>query len=252
MPLGSPNDGDRSLVANAADPFASPFGWHDTNGAAGPEFTITRGNNAHAYEDRNDNNVADAGSAPDGGAGLVFDFPLDLTAPPAASIPAFVTNLFYWNNIVHDVFYGYGFDEASGNFQANNYGKGGNGADYVQAEAQDGSGGNNANFQTNADNGNAGSRPRMQMFEWRSTAPNPIDVHPPSAIAGRYFGPMAGLRPEPRRRRGRAAARSCSSTTAAPLRSTPARSGRSTTAASRSPCPRGRSHSSSAAAATSP
>ena len=251
MPLVSPIDGDRSLVANAADPFASPFGWHDTNGAAGPEFTITRGNNAHAYEDRNDNNVADAGSAPDGGAGLVFDFPLDLTAPPAASIPAFVTNLFYWNNIVHDVFYGYGFDEASGNFQANNYGKGGNGADYVQAEAQDGSGGNNANFQTNADNGTAGSRPRMQMFEWRSTAPNPIDVHPPSAIAGRYFGPMARLRPEPRRDRPAVSGQVVLVNDGSTAPVNPARSGRSTTAASRSPCPPGRSRSSSAAAATS-
>jgi hypothetical protein len=28
------------------------------------------------------------------------------------------TNLFYMNNIMHDVWYQYGFDEASGNFQA--------------------------------------------------------------------------------------------------------------------------------------
>jgi hypothetical protein len=28
------------------------------------------------------------------------------------------------NNIMHDVWYQYGFDEASGNFQANNYGLG--------------------------------------------------------------------------------------------------------------------------------
>jgi hypothetical protein len=108
---------------------------------------------------------------------------------PFDSQPAMVANLFYWNNIMHDVTYGCGFDEAAGNFQTNNYGHGGLGADYVRAEAQDGSGRNNANFGTGVD----GVRPRMQMFEWRSSAPNPIEVHPPSPIAGTYFGPMAGF-----------------------------------------------------------
>ena len=118
-----------------------------------------------------------------------FDFPLDLGSRPLDSQPAMVTNLFYWNNIMHDVTYGYGFDEASGNFQVNNYGHGGTGADDVRAEAQDGSGRNNANFGTPVD----GFRPRMQMFEWRSSAPNPITVAAPSPIAGTYFGPMAGF-----------------------------------------------------------
>ncbi|MGH2684919.1 MAG: M36 family metallopeptidase, partial [Actinomycetota bacterium] len=56
----------------------------------------------------------------------------------------------------------YGFTEAAGNFQVNNYGRGGEGNDSVRAEAQDGSGTNNANFATPAD----GSRPRMQMYMW--------------------------------------------------------------------------------------
>ena len=60
-----------------------------------------------------------------------------------------MTNLFYWNNLFHDVLYRYGFDEASGNFQANNYGRGGLGGDYVRAEAADGAGTNNANFTVN-------------------------------------------------------------------------------------------------------
>jgi len=189
IPFESPSDGDRSLVSNAANPNASPFGWHDTNGVAGPEFTITRGNNVHAYADRDANNVADPGSSPDGGPGLVFDFALDLDRRPLDSQAAMVTNLFYMNNIMHDVTYQYGFDEAAGNFQVNNYGKGGLGNDDVRAEAQDGSGRNNANFGTPVD----GLRPRMQMFEWRSSALNPITVHPPSPIAGTYFGPMAGF-----------------------------------------------------------
>jgi hypothetical protein len=189
LPMESPSDGERSLVADAADPAASPFGWHDTDGAPGAEFTITRGNNVHAYADRDNNNVDDPGSSPDGGPGLVFDFALDLDRRPLDSQPAMVTNLFYWNNIVHDVTYGYGFNEVAGNFQTNNYGKGGLGADYVRAEAQDGSGRNNANFGTNVD----GLRPRMQMFEWRSATPNPVVVQPPSPIAGTYMAPMAGF-----------------------------------------------------------
>jgi extracellular elastinolytic metalloproteinase len=189
LPFESPNDGDRQLVSNAAHPVASPFGWHDTNGVAGPEFTVTRGNNVHAYADRDNNNIVDPGSDPDGGPTLTFDFPLNLDVRPLDSQPAFVTNLFYWNNIVHDVTYTYGFNEASMNFQVNNYGRGGIGNDDVRAEAQDGSGRNNANFGT----GNEGTRPRMQMFEWRSSAPNPVVVHPPSPIAGTYGAPMAGF-----------------------------------------------------------
>ena len=79
-----------------------------------------------------------------------------------------MTNLFYWNNVIHDVQYRYGFDEAAGNFQVNNYGRGGVGNDSVQAEAQDGSGTNNANFATPPD----GSRPRMQMYVWTAPTPN--------------------------------------------------------------------------------
>jgi Fungalysin/Thermolysin Propeptide Motif./Peptidase propeptide and YPEB domain./Fungalysin metallopeptidase (M36). len=189
IPLESPSDGERSLVSGAASPDASPFGWHDTNGAAGAEFTSTRGNNVHAYADRDNNNQPDPGSSPDGGPSLTFDFSLDLDTRPLDSQPAIVTNLFYWNNVVHDVTHAYGFDEAAGNFQVNNYGNGGLGNDDVRAEAQDGSGRNNANFGTGVD----GQRPRMQMFEWRSAEPNPITIAAPSPIAGTYFGPMAGF-----------------------------------------------------------
>jgi extracellular elastinolytic metalloproteinase len=197
LPKESPNDGPRTLVVDPAHPVASPFGWHDTNGAAGPEFTVTRGNNVHAYTDIDANNVADPGSDPDGGAGLLFDFPLDLGQNPPTYRPAAVTNLFYWNNIIHDVFYGYGFNEMSGNFQVNNYGRGptsGNlGAnDDVRAEAQDGSGTNNANFLTPAD----GSRPRMQMFIWTYPFVNLVTVNPPSPIAGDYSATNAVFGPQ--------------------------------------------------------
>ena len=190
IPSESPNDGPRAVATNPADPTASPFGWHDTNGAAGAEFTTTQGNNVHAYTDINADNVPDAGSSPDGGPSLVFDFPLDLTQEPPAYRPAAVTNLFYWNNIIHDVMYGYGFTEAAGNFQVNNYGNGGLGVDDVRAEAQDGSGLNNANFFTPPD----GMRPRMQMFEW--TPPITVTVNSPPAIAGDYAAGSAAFGPQ--------------------------------------------------------
>ncbi|MGH2711439.1 MAG: M36 family metallopeptidase [Actinomycetota bacterium] len=167
LPFESPNDGPRTVVTNPADRFGSPFGWHDTNGAAGAEATRTVGNNVHAYVDPTPGaNTALPLMDADGGSGLNFDFPIDFALPPTAWKDAAVTNLFYWNNILHDVTYRYGFNEVSGNFQVNNYGHDGAANDSVQAEAQDGSGTNNANFGTPVD----GQRPRMQMYLWTSTA----------------------------------------------------------------------------------
>ena len=177
-PVETPVDGSRSVVTAPEDLTASPFGWHDTNGVAGAEFTDTRGNNVSAQEDVDNNDTG--GFRPDGTSSLSFNFPLDLTQPPGGYQPAAITNLFYWNNILHDIHYKYGFTEAAGNFQVNNYGKGGLGADAVQADAQDGSGTNNANFFTPPD----GSSGRMQMYIFTSTSPqrdgdldNQIIVH---------------------------------------------------------------------------
>ena len=161
-----PADG-RVVVTNPANQTASPFGWHDTNGAAGAESTVTQGNNVRAYTDVDANNSPDAGSMPNGGATLNFNFPLNLQQAPSTYRPAAVTNLFYLNNMVHDIQYQYGFNEAAGNFQINNYGRGGRGNDAVLAEAQDGSGTDNANFLSPPD----GQAPRMQMYLF--TGPNP-------------------------------------------------------------------------------
>ena len=163
MPLESPNDGDRVIVRNPADAAASPFGWHDTNGLVGPEFTITRGNNVNAYADTHNNNAPDPASQPDGGPGLDFNHPIPtFDATPAVYRDAAVDNLFYWNNVMHDVTFGYGFTEEAGNFQASNYTGRARAGDDVQAEAQDGGGVLNANFATPVD-GNPG---RMQMYLW--------------------------------------------------------------------------------------
>ncbi|MCL4869377.1 MAG: M36 family metallopeptidase [Anaerolineae bacterium] len=170
MPSEYPDDGPRVIVTDPANATASPFGWHDTNGVPGAEFTVTRGNNVSAYDDQDNNGTPSPAEQPDGGPTLDFTgalVPLNLTLDPRQYVNAAVVNLFYWNNIIHDVFYLYGFNEVSGNFQVNNYGNGGLGNDDVRAEAQDGGGTNNANFLTPAD----GSRPRMQMYLWTQTTP---------------------------------------------------------------------------------
>ena len=189
--IESPNHGARTLQVAPEDSFASPFGWHDTNGQPGPEFTITRGNNVYASEDRNADNTP--GYSPDGGPTLNFDYPLNLNQVASGYEDASITNLFYLNNIMHDVWYHYGFDEASGNFQENNYGRGGIGGDYVNADAQDGGGINNANFGTPPD----GQNPRMQMFLWASgSGPDTLlTVNSPASIAGPYIAAEATFGP---------------------------------------------------------
>ena len=183
--IESPNHGNRELIATPHDLVASPFGWHDTDGIIGAEFTITRGNNVLAQEDANGNNGT--GASPDGGASLLFDYPYGgIGVAPSTYVDAATTNLYYMNNIMHDIWYKYGFDEANGNFQQNNYGRGtqpGVTGDAVFADAQDGSGTNNANFSTPVD----GSRPRMQMFLW-DVGPRPklVKVNTPAIVAGDY------------------------------------------------------------------
>lgn len=166
-PLESPNHGSRT-IQNApwnAALNASPYGWHDTDGNPGAEYTITRGNNVLAQDDVNGNDGS--GYSPDGGPSLSFNFPIDFSQHPATYQDAAITNLFFWNNFLHDVLYQYGFDEPSGNFQDNNYGNGGVDDDYVLADAQDGYSINNAYFTTPPD----GYNPRMEMFLWNSANP---------------------------------------------------------------------------------
>ncbi|MCB0640074.1 MAG: T9SS-dependent M36 family metallopeptidase, partial [Phaeodactylibacter sp.] len=199
QPVESPNHGDQALVTDVENLVASPYGWHDTDAIPGPEFTITRGNNVHAYDDVDDDNASN-GLEPDGGADLLFNYPFDPGGSEADVREAAIVNLFFWCNLMHDVWYQYGFDEVAGNFQVNNYGNGGEEGDPIRAEAQDGSGTNNANFNSGGD----GSGARIQMYLWTSgggNAPNLLTVNTPGSIAGTYgaeeaiFGP--GLPADP-------------------------------------------------------
>ena len=187
FPTESPIHGSRKLLVNPViDSTASPFGWHDTDGIFGkPNYTITRGNNVHAYEDTNSKN-ASQGNEPNGGATLKFDFPYSNTAEPDSVRDAATVNLFYVNNFMHDLSYVNGMNEKAGAFQFNNYGRGPKTGekDEVKAEAQDGSGTNNANFSTPSD----GSSGRMQMYVWTGIASNIVKVDAPYKIQGTYEG----------------------------------------------------------------
>lgn len=66
---------------------------------------------------------------------------------PMIELDAATTNLFYHLNFMHDYLYQLGFDEAAGNFQVNNFGRGGLGNDPVRALPQH-TGFNNAFFAT--------------------------------------------------------------------------------------------------------
>ena len=183
-PVASPDHGSRTLVNSPENLNASPFGWHDDNGVDGEEYTDTRGNNVWAFENRDgDNNV---GRFAEGGANLVFDQNLNLNQDPLAYVDAATVNLFYWNNVMHDVWYEYGFDEASGNFQTTNYGSVGFGSDQVLARAQDGANngpGNNATFGTPPD----GQSGVMRMFTWGSDDPPfLLSINSPQSLAGNY------------------------------------------------------------------
>jgi Zn-dependent metalloprotease len=162
-----PGKGARQLVSFVGDTtINTAAGWMGTS-------TVTTGNNVEGYLDTNADNAPDNNN----GTGLStghasaanqdFTFPFSTAVDPRTQQAAVVTNLFYFNNIMHDFSYSLGFTETAGNFQTNNFGRGGTGNDSVRAEAQDGSGTNNANFATPPD----GSRPRMQQYLF--TAPNP-------------------------------------------------------------------------------
>ncbi len=168
LPGIGPGWGERLPLVDPASSIASPFGWHDTDGVVGAESTLTIGNNVSAYTDVDADNQPDPGSQPDGGAGLEFSFPFDPALDPSSLRAADVVSLFALTNSLHDILYSFGFDESSGNFQTNNYGRGGVAGDAIRAEAQNGGAVNNANFVTPPD----GFPARMQFYLFDALDPD--------------------------------------------------------------------------------
>jgi extracellular elastinolytic metalloproteinase len=138
---------------------ASPQGWM-------PDGTNSSlGNNIDAYTDLLDDNQVDPG---DRIAGPLYR---DFSGLPNNSTSA-VVQAFYWGNMFHDRLYQLGFDEASGNFQQDNFGRGGRDADRLRVEVWNGA------YQTpygqfaqaNMTVLNDGNPPRMQLYLWNRAA----------------------------------------------------------------------------------
>ena len=128
----SPMQGSRQLVT-------FPDAW------LAPTVTVTTGNNVDVFLDTDGNDQPDTGTNPElqngrpFSASQVFDFAFGdgtVGLDPRNFQGAAGTNLFYLVNTAHDYYYSLGFNEAAGNFQVNNFGKGGVGGDPVIAEAQ--------------------------------------------------------------------------------------------------------------------
>jgi outer membrane protein assembly factor BamB len=143
-PNGWINDGDNRTIGNNIDAHCD---WYHTDYAYGADVYRPVGPNR------------------------VFDFPINLTNAPNTYSNAAVVNLFYWCNWMHDKLYDLGFDEAAGNYQQDNFGRGGVGGDAVVAEAQDGwlraspyPLFNNAQF--TPDFTTDGTHGRLEMFLW--------------------------------------------------------------------------------------
>ncbi|WNG25152.1 aldo/keto reductase [Cystobacter fuscus] len=184
-----------SLVTLSNAPFSRNDPWL-ADGA-----TQTQGNNVDAYADLvypdgfSQGDLRATVTAPG-----VFDRSTDFSLQPYANtgqIQAATTQLFYMNNWLHDWFYDVGFDEASGNAQQDNFGRGGLQHDPLHAEAQDYDGRNNGNMSTPAD----GASPIMQMFIFdgpeETLDDQYLEVTAPASIAGKYavgnanFGPQS-------------------------------------------------------------
>ncbi|KAG8934443.1 Fungalysin/Thermolysin Extracellular metalloproteinase 5 [Tulasnella sp. 418] len=190
--INDPQCGKRKVITDPWDKVASPYGWHTipkknnpTHERAGDDFkgsdedvlhfSTTWGNNAFAQENWEGRSNFVKNYRPDAGSNMTFVYPWGASdkkhagekVEPKSYIDASVTQLFYTTNLVHDLYYRYGFDEVAGNFQQYNFGKGGKENDAVIANAQDGSGYNNANFATPPDGFNG----RMRMYVWNTATP---------------------------------------------------------------------------------
>ena len=127
-----PPEVPRTVVSlTALDTNASPAGWV-TDG----QYTLV-GNNADVYADWNDNDSRDDPPV-EGTTNRVFDLPCDLTGHPTNYVEFSQVQAFYLANMFHDRMYQLGFDEVAGNFQSDNFGRGGYQGDALVIEVQNG------------------------------------------------------------------------------------------------------------------
>ncbi|KAF8595644.1 hypothetical protein BDV93DRAFT_574505, partial [Ceratobasidium sp. AG-I] len=178
--VNDPESGNRTLEVSPHHKTTSPLGWHTMPASVDPiknhpelgaealvNFTTTIGNNVIVQSNRDTTGSWKTKPRPDGSPELVFDFPYEENLGPEQLINTSITQIFYMANMYHDLLYLYGFDEASGNFQQYNFGKGGKQGDGIIIQAQDGNARNGANFETPAD----GQSGICRMFIWDTATP---------------------------------------------------------------------------------
>jgi hypothetical protein len=175
LPELDPSPTLMSVEGLNTSPGGTPDPWLDASA------TQTFGNNVDAYSDFDDIDGFSNGDyrATTTGARR-FDRTLNLSIDPVADTDqtmASVTSLFYVTNWLHDWWYDSGFDEAAGNAQLDNLGRGGVGGDVLHAEAQDSV---FAGFRNNADMSTPsdGMSPRMQMYNWTGRETVSLTVPP--------------------------------------------------------------------------
>ncbi|NNC05653.1 peptidase [Corallococcus exiguus] len=161
-----------------------------------PGATTTSGNNVSAYADHSDPDGYTEGSdtwAFVNPATRDFHYDYEPTLGPLArpsQTQAAITSLFYTTNWLHDYYYASGFNEAKGNAQRNNHGRGGLEGDALLAEAQNQ--GPNPQVRNNAaiyvpDDG---LPPRMEMYLFEMPETRSFQVAEVDYATGRAnFGP---------------------------------------------------------------
>ncbi|MEA2393967.1 MAG: extracellular elastinolytic metalloproteinase [Solirubrobacteraceae bacterium] len=158
---GAPQGGQPVIKSFGPTP-QSPGGWTDPTGLTGVGGPTTFGNNANTYANYS-NFIAPADQAPrpvsptsqfDYAYGMNWQRSAGQIVPPSYALdlnPA-ATNLFFQHNRIHDEYYDYGFTETAGNFQMNNFGKGGGGEDAVLGLVHAGAASGGAPTYTGRDN----------------------------------------------------------------------------------------------------
>lgn len=161
--------------------------------------TVTTGNNVDAYLDSgvtvampisvnripNNDYVEGSGDRRAAVSGdRSFDYAVSADQDPSSdeARDAANVNLFYVANWLHDWWYDHGFDEAAGNAQASNFGRGGVEADPMIAQGQDAGGRNNASMAIFPD----GRSPVMQMYLWDAFEGS-VQVHQAGGASGLHF-----------------------------------------------------------------
>jgi hypothetical protein len=185
-PTGAPNGSEAAFTA----PVLVNMESFNTPAVGGPDVWLPSnasdltGNNVVAYADL---------VAPDGfNMGDLtakrskpgeFDYTYDTAADADANNDqhtAAAVAAFYTVNWLHDYYYDFGFDEAAGNAQTDNYGRGGLGNDAMLVEVQDYDGQNNARMTTPVD----GTAPRMQMHVWTGAEQRTLTANGTNYVSG--------------------------------------------------------------------